>query len=105
MDRPLRRFWFALAAHLKMSVSQAQSCIDSAEFSEWIAMHNIEPFTENRTEKMLSIITSWLLNQSLKKGIKPFEPEDFVPEIGKKKPQSAEHLELKLRAILNGNNQ
>ena len=104
MDRPLRRFWFALAAHLKMSVSQAQSCIDSAEFSEWIAMHNIEPFTADRTENMLSIIAAILFNQARKKGTPAYQPEDFLPHYGKKKPQSAEHLELKLRAILNGNN-
>lgn len=88
-----------------MSVSQAQSCINSAEFSEWIAFHNIEHFTIERTENMLALIASILVNQHRKKGERAYSPEDFIPEYGKKRQDSGEDLEIKLRAILNGNNQ
>lgn len=88
-----------------MSVSQAQSCVSSAEFSEWIAFHNLEPFTVDRTENMLSIIAAILANTHRKKGSRPYEPEDFLPHYGKKEVQTGDQMEIKLRAILHGHNQ
>lgn len=86
-----------------MSVSQAQACIDSAEFAEWIAFHKTEPFTINRVENMLGIVAAILSNSNRSKGSKTYAPEDFIPKYGEAPKDSAQNLETKLRAILNGN--
>jgi hypothetical protein len=87
-----------------MSVSQAQSCINSAEFSEWMAYNTINPFTVDRTEAMLSVACSILANTSRKKGSKAYKPADFIPKYGRKKVMKPTDLETKMRALFNGNN-
>ncbi len=97
-------FWHQLAAHLGMSVKRAQSEIDSAQFSHWIAYHRIEPFTVDRSEYMLAVVCSILVNVHRKKGTTPTKPADFLPKFGKPRKQSAKDIETTLRALLNGNN-
>jgi hypothetical protein len=83
-------------------VAQAQSEIDSAEFSEWVAYHNIEPFIDTRLENMLAIIAAILANSNRTKG-KPYPPDDFIPKYGVESKPKGDDFEIKLRAILNGN--
>ena len=89
-----------------MSVRRAQSEIDSAEFAEWIAWHSIEPFTHERSENLLCVVAAILANVHRGKGVSSFEPNDFKPEYGKQKQRdTAETIEMKLRAIFkHGNN-
>ncbi len=87
-----------------MSVSQAQSCIDSAEFSEWRAYHSVNPFTYDKTEALLAVVASILANVNRKKGTPAFKPDDFMVKTGKVKPETAKDIEIKLRAMFNGNN-
>jgi len=87
-----------------MSVSRAQSEIDSAEFAEWIAYHSIDPFTIDKSEYLLAVIASILANVHRKKGSRTYKPGDFIPKYGKKQVDSAQNIETKLRAIFNGNN-
>lgn len=87
-----------------MSVSQAQACIDSREFSEWQAFHNLYPFTLDRSEYMLSVVASILANVHRKKGATAFKPSDFIPKYGKRVVESVLNIETKLRALFHGNN-
>ena len=88
-----------------MSVRQAQSDIDSAEFSEWIAFHSIQPFTIDTHEYMLAVIASIIANVNRTKGTKSYSPEDFMPQYKKeRKRDDPASMEIKLRALLHGNN-
>jgi len=93
-----------LAGHLGMSVKQAQACIDSQEFAEWVAYHSIEPFSVDKCEYQLAVIASILANVHRKKGAREYKPKDFIPEYGKRRIESAHDIEIKLRALFNGNN-
>lgn len=92
-----------LAAHLGMSVKRAQAEIDSVEFSHWIAYHSIDPFTVDRSEYMLAMIASILCNVHRRKGSKVHKPHDFIINYGKRRRDSAEEIEIKLRSLFNGN--
>ncbi len=83
-----------------MSVSQAQACINSTEFSEWVAFNNIEPFTVNKVEQMLAVVCSILANTHRKRN-KPYGPEDFLP---KRRNPNPDNIETKLKALFHGNN-
>jgi len=89
-----------------MSVRRAQAEIDSAEYAEWIAWHSMEPFTHERSENMLCVVASILANVHRGKGVSAFKPEDFKPKYGEsKKRDTAETIEMKLRAMFkHGNN-
>ena len=93
-----------LAAHLGMSVRRAQAEIDSAEFSEWQAFHSVEPFTIDRGDHILATIAAILANVHRPKGAKPYKPDDFMPTVDRDRRDTAESIELKLRALFNGNN-
>ncbi len=85
-----------------MSVNQAQDCIDSAEYSEWIAFNNIDPFTIDRSEQMLAVVCSILANTHRKRN-KPYGPDDFLPKY-RQKPVNSQDIESKLKVLFNGNN-
>ena len=87
-----------------MSVSEAQSRIDSAEFAEWIAYNNTDPFTVNRIENMLGVVAAILVNTNMKRGGRMYDAKDFIPKYSKQKKQNGRDLETKMRAIFNGNN-
>ena len=84
-----------------MSVARLQREVDSREFAEWIAFNSTDPFSVNRTEGMLSILCALVANQHLKKGMKPFHPEDFIPKYSTPKRESSEDLYTKFRAVFN----
>lgn len=82
-----------------MSVSQAQASIDSYEFSEWMAFHRFEPFTQSKTDHLLCTIAAILVNAHSGKGAKIRKPGDFMPQHKTRKIQSADEIQQKLRAI------
>ena len=84
-----------------MSVSRCQAEVDSREFAEWVAFNSADPFSVNRTEKMLSIVAAVIANQGRKKGDKALQPEDFVPKYGAPKYSTDEDLYVKFRAMFN----
>ncbi len=87
-----------------MSVSQAQLCINSVEFSEWMAYNNIEPITIDRSERMLSILCAIVGNALKGEKVKPLKPEDFMINAAPRhKPKPAE-IETKLKGLFYGNN-
>lgn len=54
--------WFRLALALGMSVKRAQAEIDSAEFAEWWAYYDIEPFGQERDNLHAAMIASVAAN-------------------------------------------
>jgi hypothetical protein len=88
-----------------MSVSEAQSKIDSAEFAEWCAYSNIVPFYQDRSEYLLAVIAATLINVNRKKNSKAVKAEDFLHIYQTRKPRdTADEMYIKLRAMFNGNN-
>lgn len=79
MKAPERRFWFRLALALGMSIRQVQQNVDSAEFSEWIAYCNIEPFGEERADLRSAIVASTIANCNRKANKQAFKVSDFMP--------------------------
>ena len=78
--------------------------IDSAEYSEWMAYHNIEPFTLSKADHILSVIASILANVHRKKGSRTYKSSDFMPSIKAKRLDTPKEIETKLRSIFSGNN-
>lgn len=82
-----------------MSVKEAQSKIDSAEFTEWVAYHNLKPFTFDSVENILSIIAAMIANSVSKKGAKQFKPQDFVPKLKRIRKEDPEAMQIKLKSM------
>lgn len=63
-----------------MSVRRAQSEIDSAEFSEWLAYYSLEPFGEMMADMRHGIAVAVLanVNRDPEKRPEPYEPENFI---------------------------
>lgn len=60
-----------------MSVRRCQQEIDSAEFVEWLAVYELEPFGEERADFRAGIIASTVANSVSKRH---FSPRDFMPK-------------------------
>lgn len=76
-----------------MSVKQAQREIDSAEFSEWIAFNDIEPFGEERDDLRSAIVAATIANIFRGKG-PAHKVADFMPKFHKERSeaQSPEYI-------------
>lgn len=51
----------------------------SAEFAEWMAYYQIEPFGEAVADERHGIATALLVNMNRDPKSKPAKPEDFIP--------------------------
>jgi|YNPMSStandDraft_1061717.scaffolds.fasta_scaffold02512_15 hypothetical protein len=83
--------WLRLALALGCSVREAQARISSAEFTEWCAYYQIEPFSSfaewARWAQMMALLT----NVHRRPGTRPARAQDFMP----KPPQTSEdHLRI-----------
>lgn len=67
-----------------MPVSEAQARISSAEFAEWVAFAQLEPFGPSREDARAGVIASLIANanRDADKRSAPFEPSDFFPTLG-----------------------
>ena len=75
--RPNRRFLFALAAHLGMTVRDIEEQMDSAELSEWIAYSRyFRPLDDSWHQT--GVIASAVLAPYTRRGHAP-KAEDFIP--------------------------
>ncbi len=80
-----------------MSVARAQREISSAEFSEWLAYYQVEPFGEERADLRAAIIAS---TQASTMTNKRFKPAEFMPEYGPKARKSPAQIRDLLRIYL-----
>jgi hypothetical protein len=59
------------------SVRQLQREIGSAEFSEWIAFYNLEPWGDERSDYRFGVLVAALKNSWRGEDTDPYQPEDF----------------------------
>ena len=83
--------WMRLALALGCSVREAQARITSAEFSEWCAYYQLEPFGPfsdwARWAQMMAITA----NIHRRPGARALRPDEFMPRV----PQTPEdHLRI-----------
>jgi len=75
----------------------------SAQFAEWMAYAQLEPWGEERADLRAGIIASTMANSMRSKKGKPFKPQDFMARF---EPESEEaavaRMLAKTRAALGG---
>lgn len=73
-----------LAAHLGLTLHEAQTKISSREFTKWIAEYKRNPWGEQRMDIRFSALMALLANvwRDSKKRPKPFTWEDFAFDFG-----------------------
>ena len=79
-----------------MSVAQAQREIDAREFATWMAYARVEPFGEERADLRAGIVAATIANANRGKGIKAFEPADFMPTFESKRKQTADEMQSRM---------
>lgn len=75
--RPLRRFLFMLAGHLKMTVGELERRMDSHELTEWLAFARYYQPLDNSWAQA-GLLASVSLAPHSRRGNCP-TPEDFIP--------------------------
>jgi len=83
-----------------MSVREAQSRIDSAEFAEWIAFNNLEPIGEERGDRRAAVIAQTVANAHAQ-GRHHFQLDDFMLRYGPPKKQTAAEMKAILMQVSN----
>lgn len=68
-----------------MSLRRCMAEIDSAEFAEWIAYYQVEPFGEERADLRAGIGAAVVANVNRGAGAKAFSAVDFMPQFGGKR--------------------
>jgi hypothetical protein len=64
-----------------MSVKQAQCEIDSAEFSEWLAYWQLEPWGQSREDLRIGILAALYANTHRASDATPYAPDTFFPNL------------------------
>lgn len=79
-----------------MPVKRAMREIDSAEFTEWLAYYDIEPFGERIADMRAGGITSavYNVNRDTRKRPEPFRLLDFIPWVSEAQPEASEAVLL-----------
>lgn len=75
--RPMRRFLFALAGHLGMTVGEIEQRMDCQEFAEWICYARFWRPLDDSWQQM-GILASAVLAPYSKRG-NAAKPDDFIP--------------------------
>jgi len=71
-----------------MTVNELLGRISSRELSEWMAFSQLEPFGTETGFVGHAITASTVANVNRPKNQKAYEVQDFMPNMGKKEPQS-----------------
>ena len=66
--------------------------ISSREITEWMAFSQLEPFGAEAGYIGHAITASTVANVNRTKGQKAYEVIDFMPNLGRKEPQTAEEM-------------
>jgi len=66
-----------------MSVARCQMEVSSAEFTDWLSYHQIEPFGSQMDDLRAGAVTAAIYNtnRDTKKRPEPFGPSDVIPWI------------------------
>jgi hypothetical protein len=75
--------WHRVAALIGRTVAEAQQCMSSAEFVDWCAFYQLEPWGYHADAWRMSVVAATVANYSgrVKKAVKP---SDFLPKPRKK---------------------
>lgn len=93
--RPMRRFLFALAGHLGMTVHEIEQRMDCRELAEWICYARFfRPLDDSWQQT--GLLASAMLAPYSKKGHGP-KPDNFIPI--DKAPQHKTQIENALRLL------
>jgi len=78
-------------------VAEAQRHISSAEFTEWFAFYTLEPWGYEVENWRSGLVAAMVANTARdpKKHRKPYQPEDFMPNMEPKRPQTWQALKQK----------
>lgn len=87
--------WFLLARTLGMSVRRCQEEVDSAEFTEWQALYDIDPWGEERAD-LRNSVACW--TSATAAGAKGLKPDSFLLRFDQD-PTPDTPVEEKLKAI------
>lgn len=95
--------WFRLALSLGMSVRECQARIDSAEFSEWTAYYNLEPFGP-RVQALGHAITAQTVANAFSGKKEPYSAAEFLPKVAREQSDSGMTVweKIKTWALANG---
>lgn len=89
MSRPERQFWFFLARTVfHCSVRELQRRIDSAEFAEWLAAYEVEPWGDDWRRTAVMQATTINLNSKKKVRI-----EECMPGRAARRTRSVEEMQ------------
>lgn len=87
-----------------MSVRRAQDEIDSREFAEWLAYGSIDPYSDERFDVLIAMMTAQISNMLRGKGQRAFRLEDFMP-FREKRKQSAQEIQSVFMAFAKRHNE
>lgn len=94
--RPTLLFAMRLAGHLKMTLGELFTRMDSREFSMWMAAHTYYMPIGGEWEQTATLASA-ILAPYCRRGQTP-DPEDFIP-IKKKKPQHKTQIQDTLKRM------
>lgn len=108
MDRPERRFWLTLGlAFGEPDIAALQRRISSAQFAEWQAFYNLNPFGLERADLRSAQVAAMIYNVNRTKKQKPLSAKDFMFDFMRRR-QSVEEQQALLKMHLgrqhHGNN-
>jgi hypothetical protein len=89
---------FQLAAHLGMTVGELDIRMGAAEFAEWVALHQVEPWGAYRQD-LLAAIVSWAVAAPWSKEAKV---SDFLPRFGEQEREQATVEQVRARLLALG---
>lgn len=77
--------WQRLALALGGTVTELQERMPYREYLDWVALWHIEPWGDARGDMNAAMVASLLANvhRDKKKRVKPFTPQDFIPDFWK----------------------
>lgn len=76
--------------------------ISQRQFVEWMAYYNLNPFGEERADTRAGIVASTVaeVNRNRKKRGKPYGPQDFMIDYGKRRKRQTVADQIKLAEML-----
>ena len=80
-------------------MAEAQERISSAEYTEWLAYYQIEPWGDERADLRNGILCALTANMHRSKGRK-FKAGDFMPKFGKDKRAATQSVDDARRVMM-----
>jgi hypothetical protein len=80
-----------------MSVRRCQSEIDSAEFSEWVALDQMDPIGEERADLRMGILAATMVNMKHHKA--NARPIDFMPDFDGKRKKAEKQTKKRKQTV------